>query len=155
MNEFDKNRQDDKVDVGGVPISEAHKAIYGHLDDARDEIITHITTKFDEHNKDDHSGLIVLQDPAVFGGPPDRYFQQQIKMAKEFTILADAVLGTPKAEFLGGGRQDDGLVAKNDALYQKFGNGGKIEATMGWADRTWPTLVVVIIGGIAKVFGWI
>lgn len=153
-----QDRQDDRVDKYGVPISEAHKAIYDHLDECRDDIVDHIDQKINSHFESAHDGLIVLHHPIadVFGDvSPDVAMRRVVAMSKQFDELADAVLGTPKSQFLGGGRRDDGLIAKNDALYQKLGNGQKIEATMSWGDRTWPTLIVVIIGGIAKVFGWI
>jgi hypothetical protein len=127
------DRQDDKVDKDGVPISEAHKAIYDHLGECRDDIVGHIDQKINRHVENRHDSLIELGAPVsvVFDGhSPDEVFTKLVAMSDQFDELANAVLGTPKSSFLGGGRVRDGLVAKNDELFQKFGNGQAVPAKL-------------------------
>ncbi len=105
------DRQDDKVDKDGVPLSKAHKELYENFDKSRREILAHIDRKIESHELDENAAARAREALARI----------------DLDAIGDAVLGTRKAEFLGGGRNKDGIVDKVDGLVKKVGNGTPAE----------------------------
>jgi len=153
-------------------ISAEHQKIYDHLGECKDEMIEHMDNTLLDHINTSHHDLIHLQTPfeELFPGESaDSVMLKLALMADQFPKLLNVMLGTEKDVIFGGGRFNDGFVHKLetittnqrgidhkvDVLYQKLGNGEKLETKMSWGDRGWQTVLLVVVGAIAKVFGWI
>lgn len=136
------------VGEDGLPISAAHKAIYRHLDECRDEMVAHIDNVMSKHVQVTHKELMLRTESIA------QHLQDRVAIEE----IANMALGSPRSELRGGGRNNDGWDtiirenrAKIDELHDKLGNGQRLKMQLDWKQTA--TAIAFILFTVAKQIG--